>query len=127
MSYKVIHAFTDSQDFGHIYRVGEVYPRPGLKITESRLRELASNKNKRKIPLIAPDKDIFSSYMNPPKEPDLPFVTVPNNSGKKYTKTEINRLSTSELRDLAKENGLDNADKTTGAELKKILIEKFGL
>lgn len=114
MSYKVIHAFTDSQDFGHIYRVGDVYPRPGLKIAESRLRELASAKNKRKTPLIAPDKDILSSYMNPPEKA-------------KYTKTEINRLSTSELRELAKENEIDNANEITGAELKKILIEKFGL
>lgn len=127
MSYKVIHAFTDSQDFGHIYRVGDVYPRSGLKIAESRLRELASNRNKRKTPLIAPDKDIFSQYMNPPEEPELPFVTVPNNTGKKYTKTEINRMSTAELKAFAKEREVDNAEEMTGAELKKILIEKLGL
>lgn len=125
MSYKVIHAFTDSQDFNHIYRVGDIYPRSGLRVAETRLRELASAKNKRKTPLIAPDKDVFSSYMNPPEECGLPFVTVPDK--KKYTKTEINRLSTSELRELAKENGIDNADENTGAELKKMLIEKFGL
>lgn len=114
MSYKVIHAFTDSQDFGHIYRVGDIYPRSGLRVAEARLKELASTKNKRKTPLIAQDKDVFSSYMNP--------------LGKvKYTKTEINRLPTSELRELAKENGIDNANENTGAELKKMLIEKFGL
>ena len=44
-----------------------------------------------------------------------------------YTKTEINRMSTSELRSLAQENGIDGAGETTGAELKKVLIEKFGL
>ena len=42
-----------------------------------------------------------------------------------YTKTEINRMSTAELKDLAKENGID--DELTGAEIKKALIAKFGL
>ena len=44
-----------------------------------------------------------------------------------YTKTEINRMSTAELQTLALENGVDGSDEMTGAELKKVLIEKFGL
>ena len=44
-----------------------------------------------------------------------------------HTKTEINRMSTAELQELARENGIDGADEMTGAELKKVLIEKFGL
>ena len=44
-----------------------------------------------------------------------------------YTKTEINRLSTAELKSLALKQGIDNADEMTGADLKKVLIEKFGL
>ena len=44
-----------------------------------------------------------------------------------YTKTEINRMSTAELQALALENNIDGADEMTGAELKKVLIEKFGL
>ena len=43
------------------------------------------------------------------------------------TKTEINRMSTAELQELALENNVDGADEMTGAELKKVLIEKFGL
>ena len=43
------------------------------------------------------------------------------------TKTEINRMSTAELQELALENSVDGADEMTGAELKKVLIEKFGL
>ena len=58
-------------------------------------------------------EDDFSQYMTPPTE------------DKTYTKTEINRLSTAELKDLAKENGID--DSLNGGELKKLLIEKFGL
>ena len=44
-----------------------------------------------------------------------------------HTKTEINRMSTAELQELALENGIDGADEMTGAELKKVLIEKFVL
>ena len=44
-----------------------------------------------------------------------------------HTKTEINRMSTAELQELALKNGIDGADEMTGAELKKVLIEKFGL
>ena len=44
-----------------------------------------------------------------------------------YTKTEINRMTTAELQELALENDIDGADEMTGAELKKVLVEKFGL
>lgn len=44
-----------------------------------------------------------------------------------HTKTEINRMSTAELQELALENDIDGADEMTGAELKKVLIDKFGL
>ena len=44
-----------------------------------------------------------------------------------HTKTEINRMSTAELQELALENDIDGAEQMTGAELKKVLVEKFGL
>lgn len=44
-----------------------------------------------------------------------------------FTKTEINRMSTAELKEVAKLNGVGNAEDMTGGELKKILIDKFGL
>ena len=44
-----------------------------------------------------------------------------------YTKTTINRMSTSDLQAFATEQGIDNAEELTGAELKKLLIEKLGL
>lgn len=46
-------------------------------------------------------------------------------SEKKYTRTEINRTSTSDLRDIARSEGIEDADKYTGSELKKILIDKL--
>ena len=44
-----------------------------------------------------------------------------------YTKTDINRMSTAELKEVATNNGIKNAEEMTGADLKKVLIEKFGL
>ena len=63
-----------------------------------------------------------------PAGTDVPVGIKPVEDKKEevaYTKTEINRMSTAELKKLAKENGLD--DSLSGAEIKKDLIAKFGL
>lgn len=44
-----------------------------------------------------------------------------------YTKTEINRMSTADLQALAKGQGIGGAELLSGAELKKLLIERFNL
>ena len=119
MSYKVIHRFTDLQDFNHLYNVGDLFPRAGMKVSQSRIDELASSKNKLKTPLIELEKDNeiddFSQYMNEPEE----------TKETEYTKTEINRMSTADLKELAERNGLDNS--LSGAELKRLLINHYGL
>ena len=68
-----------------------------------------------------PKEDDFSQYMNAPEE------KAEDRNAKKiiYTKTEINRMPTADLKKLAKENGID--DGLSGAEIKKALIEKFEL
>lgn len=106
--YKVIHFFTDLQDFNHPYNVGDIFPRDGLKVSEARLRELSGSNNKQHKPLIKLVED------NSTKE-------------KQYTKTDINRMNTAELQSLAAEVGIENAFDTSGGELKKLLIEHFGL
>ena len=62
---------------------------------------------------------------------DISPITTDNLTEKlvrnEHTKTEINRMSTAELQELALENGIEGANEMTGAELKKVLIEKFGL
>ena len=50
--YKVISFFTDLQDFNHPYKVGDVFPRQGMNVSEERLKELAGSKNKQGKPLI---------------------------------------------------------------------------
>ena len=50
--YRVIKFFTDLQDKGYAYNVGDTYPRDGLTVSKKRIAELLSNKNKQKTPLI---------------------------------------------------------------------------
>ena len=50
--YRVIKHFVDLQDNNHKYDVGDTYPRKGLNVLPSRIKELASNKNLQKTPLI---------------------------------------------------------------------------
>lgn len=50
--YKVIIQFADLQDGGHLYNVGDAFPRQGLKVSETRLAELSGEKNLRHIALI---------------------------------------------------------------------------
>lgn len=50
--YKVIKHFTDNQDKGYAYNVGDEFPRKGLNVSDKRLAELSSNENKQGVPLI---------------------------------------------------------------------------
>lgn len=118
MSYKVIHYFTDLQDFNHPYHVGDTFPREGMKVSEKRLEELSTNKNKQKKPLIA-----LVESEEVKEEINVEELVEKN----EYTKTEINRMSTAELKELATKEGVDGAEDMTGTELKKILIEHFNL
>lgn len=50
--YKVIKHFTDMQDNNFAYNVGDEYPRKGVSVLPSRIRELATDKNRQGCPLI---------------------------------------------------------------------------
>jgi hypothetical protein len=50
--YKVVKLFTDLQDNNHEYRVGDEYPRLGLKPSLARIQELSSNENRQRTVLI---------------------------------------------------------------------------
>ena len=122
MSYKVINYFEDLQDFNHPYKVGDMFPRLGMKVSEARLKELSSSNNRRKKPLIELVKDVADVQVEENKEVEIVQKQPP-----KYTKTEINRMPVDELRKLAMSTGVEGADKWTGAELKEYLIALMGL
>lgn len=44
--YKVVRRFKELKHDGHIYEVGDQYPKEGKKATKARLEELSTTKNK---------------------------------------------------------------------------------
>ena len=50
--YKVIKYFTDLQDNNYAYYVGDTFPHNGVEVDTERIAELASDKNRRGVPLI---------------------------------------------------------------------------
>ena len=50
--FKVIRYFEDLQDNRHPYKVGETYPRKGLKPDAARILELSTDANRRGVALI---------------------------------------------------------------------------
>ena len=99
------------QDKGHPYDEGDIFPRDGLTVSDARLKELSSTNNRRRIKLI----ELVVEEEQVQEEP------------KPLTKTEINRMATAQLRELAVENGIKHAEEMTGAEMKKLLISHFEL
>lgn len=120
--YKAICYFTDLQDNKHPYNVGDIFPRNGLNVNEERIKELSGSDNRQRKPLI----QLIEDY----PEESSPFSGENENeeeSERQYTKSEINRMSTADLQELALAEGIENAYSTSGGELKKILIQHFGL
>ena len=82
--YRVIKYFRDLQDNNHAYHVGDEYPHGGMAVTEKRLLELSTDKNRRHMPLIekveiveneagetmeeVKAKEPVEGFMNPPEE-----------------------------------------------------------
>lgn len=62
-----------------------------------------------------------------PAEPQKSKLEQKKEEQPQYTKTDINRMTTAELQSLAAKSGIENAFDTSGGELKKLLIEHFGL
>lgn len=52
MKYVVISYFTDLRDYDHAYNVGDEFPRQGVTVSEERIAELSSGRNKQRRPLI---------------------------------------------------------------------------
>ena len=63
--YRVIKHFVDLQDNNFAYNVGDEYPRKGMGVLPSRIRELATDKNRQGVPLI---EEIPEKVEEPKKE-----------------------------------------------------------
>jgi len=72
MSYTVIVEFTDLKDNNRKYRVGDIFPREGLKVSKERLESLSTDKNKRGFPVIEctePEKEEPVEIVKPEEKP----------------------------------------------------------
>ncbi len=63
--YRVITNFVDLQDNNRLYRSGDVYPRNGITVSEKRLNELLTDKNRKHTPVI----EVVSDDTPNPEEP----------------------------------------------------------
>ena len=46
MAYRVVRRFIELKHDGHVYNVGDIYPKQGEKASKARLEELSTTKNK---------------------------------------------------------------------------------
>jgi len=58
---------------------------------------------------------------------EVPDTVSGEKSSGGYTKTEINRMSTADLKELAREHEVSNVDDMTGQDLKEYFITRFNL
>ena len=52
MCYKAVCYFEDLQDNNHAYYAGDVFPRENMTVSKGRIKELETNQNRQKKPLI---------------------------------------------------------------------------
>lgn len=85
MEYVVLRYFTDLQDDNHAYHTGDKFPRDGVEVSEARIKELSSDKNKRKVPLIEAVKEAAPVKEEQPVEAGdaAPKAEKPKRKGKK--------------------------------------------
>lgn len=70
--YTVLEHFTDLQDSRFEYNPGDTFPREGLTVSNERLKELSTDANKRRRPVIELVKEPVKDFMPEPKEPTIP-------------------------------------------------------
>lgn len=76
----------------------------------------------------APDnnKTAVEETLPPYSDEDIVLETK-EDATKQYSKTDINTMKIADLQNLAANVGIDGAEEMTGGELKKRLIEYYGL
>lgn len=81
--YRVVVSFKDLQDNGYRYQVGDIFPHEGLKVSDERIDELLTDKNRRHTPMIV--EETVTETEPETKPVDIPEVTEekPKRKGRK--------------------------------------------
>ena len=80
--YKALTTFTDLQDNNYKYQAGDTFPRKGLKVSDTRIKELLSDKNRRNKPVI---EEIVEEVKEEIKEEIKPAPAKKSTGGRKKT------------------------------------------
>lgn len=73
--FRVIKYFTDLQDNSFAYHEGDLFPREGLEVSDKRIKELSTNANRRKQPLIEAIEETKQELVEEPVE--APVEDIP--------------------------------------------------
>lgn len=110
MKYEVIKFFTDLQDRDHPYNVGDVFPRDGVTVTETRLQELSTAANRQGVPLIQAVEE----------DPDNTAFGVPIVEGH-FDEKSLSAMKNDDLSKLAQDLGLDISECKVKADFVALL------
>lgn len=124
--YEVIKDFVDLQDFEHLYKTGDNFPRKGAKVSDGRITELLSFSNRSGEPLIR-EKKVINPKNQTLSDASAADTKPLTDDVQVYTKTEIARMSKADLVSLATKYGVDGANDMNGNALKQVLMDKLGL
>lgn len=106
------------------------YERDGVQmiVNESMARVMESCGYKRAVEKAAPSS-VQISELEQTIETNLSDADMgePKTGQKQYQRSEITRMSTSDLKEVAKTLGLEVTEESTGKMLKEQIIEKLGL
>lgn len=106
------------------------YEKDGVQmiVNESMARVMESCGYKRAVEKAAPSSaQISEPEPTTETNPSDTGISEPKTEQKQYQRSEITRMSTANLRELAKSLGLDVAEGSTGKALKDEIVTKLGL
>lgn len=92
MMYRVIKFFTDKQDNGYAYNVGDIFPRNGFKVSEKRLAELLGNNNRQRTPMIEKVETKSDTHVVP-VQAEKPVQEILSENNIKENKVEVKKTN----------------------------------
>lgn len=101
--YRVVKYFTDLQDNGYAYNVGDKFPRDGMAVSNDRINQLISNANKQRTQLIKfVDEEEEDISISTPAPDDSPVAVEAQET---FDEDSLSDMTTKEIVALAERRG----------------------